>query len=319
MLDPVFNLPETIDPTLRERITGHISYFGTPQAYYQAIMGKLGAGQQLTDPEAARIFLQYYNPAVSTLTPLEQMAIQAYQNMLQTSISVPSMGMYGTQVLEALQKALQTPESLEQALQYITQYLSTPVGQSPLFESAAGTWESYIRPEIEQQLARQGYYVPSGAYQETLSRAYSDVLLPLLQQEISGRLQMMPQLATIGLQQQQIPLSVASTLSGLEQASQQLQLQAQLADLQRQMSAAQALGGMGESAYNRYLNQLLQSYQMAEAQRQAVQEQINAYYDEINRMRDMLYQLYYGALGFAPQPSVTLTQRGGGGWSLGIG
>ncbi|MEM2615267.1 MAG: hypothetical protein QXO44_00805 [Thermoplasmatales archaeon] len=319
MLDPLFNIPETVDPAIRGRIASHISYFGTPQAYYQAIMGKLGSGQQLTDPEAARIFLQYYNPAVSTLTPLEQMAIQAYQNILQSQVSPPSIGTYGTQALEALQKALQMPESLEQALQYITQYLSTPIGQSPLFESAARTWESYIRPEIEQQLVRQGYYVPSGAYQETLSRAYSDILLPLLQQEISGRLQMMPQLATIGLQEQQIPLSVASTLSGMEQASQQLQLQAQLADLQRQMSAAQALGGIGESAYNRYLDQLLRSYQMAEAQRQAVQEQINAYYDEINRLRDMLFQLYFGALGFTPKPSITFTQKGDSGWSIGIG
>lgn len=43
--------------TVYERIQSHIDYFGSEEAYHQAILNKLSAGVSLTDREAAEVYL----------------------------------------------------------------------------------------------------------------------------------------------------------------------------------------------------------------------------------------------------------------------
>lgn len=112
-----------------------------------------------------------------------------------TGLSDVERGLYGQQVKMAGLPATTAPELA--ALEQINALTSGPIGSSPATLAALQNFEQMSKPGIEQDLALSGL-ARAGALPDVVSGARSAALLPMFQQEIQNRANVIPQLSGIG-------------------------------------------------------------------------------------------------------------------------
>ena len=236
--------------------------------------------------------------AQNVITPFEQQAFDILKGL--GGYQPPAWAM---NALQGIAGGGQTPEeqyAFEQAKQFFG-----PLGQSPYTTEALKAWEELTRPQIEQAMAIQGTYAPSGAFAETLSKARTEATVPLLQQELQARLGLIPQIASMGASRQQRQLGAAE--AGLSGGLGAAQLQA---------SAAGSMIGLGNTLADRYNQSLMNAYSMAGMPREMAQQQIGEEWKALEPMYNAYGQLYFGPFtGMFGSGSTTRT--GGGGWGIG--
>lgn len=140
-----------------------------------------------------------------------------------------------------------TPTSpQEAALAQLAQFMSGPIGSSPMTRAGMQAFETLQRPRIENTLATMGLG-RSGAGAEMISQAATQALSPLIQQEIQNRQAGVGQLMGLGGQlsgQQQAATALGLGLGGTEQQTAQAALDASLQDWLRRQSLAVGVTGL---------------------------------------------------------------------------
>ena len=208
----------------------------------------------------------------NVITPFEQQAFDILQRM------------------GGIQSPLGQTEEERFAIEQAKQFFG-PLGQSPYTLEALKAWETLTKPQIEQAMAIQGTYAPSGAYAETLARARTEATVPLLQQELQTRANLIPQLIQAG------------------QFGRQLGLQSQIAAISGMM-------GLGNTLANRFNQSLMNAYGMAGMPREMAQRQIGEMWRALDPLINAFGQLYFGPFtGIFGTGSSTTTK--GGGWGIG--
>jgi hypothetical protein len=208
----------------------------------------------------------------NVITPFEQLAFDILQRM------------------GGIQSPLSQTEEERFAIEQAKQFFG-PLGQSPYTLEALKAWETLTKPQIEQAMAIQGTYAPSGAFAETLARARTEATVPLLMQDLQSRLNLIPQLIQAG------------------QFGRQLGLQSQIA-------AASGMMGLGNTLANRFNQSLMNAYGMAGMPREMAQQQIGEMWKALGPLYNAYGQLYFGPFtGMFGTGSTTTTK--GGGWGIG--
>jgi len=226
----------------------------------------------------------------NVITPFEQQAFDILQRI----------GGYQSPLISAPGQTEEERFAIEQAKQFFG-----PLGQSPYTLEALKAWETLTKPQIEQAMAIQGTYAPSGAFAETLARERTEATVPLLQQELQTRASLIPQLMQSG------------------QFGRQLGLQSQIANAQAQqqallssLSAASGMMGLGNTLANRFNQSLMNAYGMAGMPREMAQRQIGEMWRALDPLINAFGQLYFGPFtGIFGTGSSTTTK--GGGWGIG--
>jgi hypothetical protein len=173
----------------------------------------------LMQAQAAAPLAQFLQPQVrqiAGLSPTQQWAIAQTPNLA----------------------GMQAPE--QTGLEQLAQLTSGEIGQSPLTQAGLQAFESIQRPQIENTLATMGLG-RSGAGANILEQSRSQVLTPLIQQEIQQRQAAVPQLFGLGqnLAQRGMGAAQFGMLSGgQEQQTAQAALDAPLQDWLRRQQIA---------------------------------------------------------------------------------
>jgi len=209
--------------------------------------------------------------------------------------------------MDVFKDIAQHPETEQEKYAYQeAQKFFGPLGQSPYTLEALKAWEELTRPQIEQAMAIQGTYAPSGAFAETLARARTEATVPLLQQDLQSRLSLIPQIASMGASQQERRLGAAGAGSSAEAAAAQIQA-----------SVAGQLAGLGNTLADRFYQSLMNAMGYASMPRTIAQQQIGSQWDELNRLYSTYGQLYFGPFSNVLSQAGYATKTGGGGWGIG--
>mgnify|MGYP000753227444 CR=1 FL=1 len=274
------------------------------QAAYQELVGRAsGAFPQPTEQpttDSSKLPTDYMSGVQRVMTLPEQMAFQTLQGL--GKYEPPA---WATDVLKGI---AEHPETEQERFAFgEAQRFFGPLGQSPYTIEALKAWEKLTKPTIEQAMAIQGTYAPSGAYAETLSRARTEATVPLIQQDLQSRLAMLPFIAGMGESQSQRRLQASGM--GSEAALSAAQLQA---------LAASQLSGMGTTLADRYRTSLLDALAIAGMPREFAQQQISSSWGALDPIMQAYQSLYFGPFaGVISQPGSVTTTSGGSGWGIG--
>ena len=276
------------------------------QAAYPELQSKVSLQQavspstsQATTPTDLSNLLNFLIGAKNVMTGPEQSALGVLNQLGQ--YHPPKWAM------DVLKEIAKHPESEQEKYAYEeAQKFFGPLGQSPYTTEALKAWEELTRPQIEQAMAIQGTYAPSGAFAETLARARTEATVPLLQQDLQSRLSLIPQIASMGASQQERRLSATGAGSSAEAAAAQMQL-----------AAAQQLSGIGNTLADRFYQSLMNAMGYASMPRTMAQQQIGSQWDELNRLFSTYGQLYFGPFSNVLSQAGSTTKTGGGGWGIG--
>ena len=273
------------------------------QAAYPELLNKVSF-QQATPPSTPQTtipinLLDFLTGSQNVITKPEQSALGILSRL--GEYRPPGWAM------DVFKEIAEHPESEQEKFAYQeAQRFFGPLGQSPYTLEALRAWEELTRPQIEQAMAIQGTYAPSGAFAETLARARTEATVPLLQQDLQSRLSLIPQIASMGATQQERRLGAAGAGSSAGAAAAQMQL-----------AAAQQLSGLGNTLADRFYQSLMNAMRHASMPRTMAQQQIGSQWDEINRLYSTYGQLYFGPFSnVLSQPGITTSTRGGG-WGIG--
>lgn len=148
-----------------------------------------------------------------------------------------------------------TPEETA-ALGQIGQLIGGPIGSSPATKAGMDAFTKLQLPGIEQGAALAGLS-HGGAMPELIEQGQSAALLPLIQQEISNRMNLVPNLEMLGgslanRQQSNIQAAMGATALPRQVADSQ-----NAANYASQINLANAIQGIGTGAFNSFLSPIL--------------------------------------------------------------
>lgn len=246
-------------------------------AYNPAMEAAWNAAKAAGGPTAMQTGAEGYLSQGTQMGVGESQALATIQQLLSQAASNP----YSQQAMQWAGQGV-APSSAEQdALAQLGFFTGGALGSSPATQAAMEAFGQFAVPEITQQLSLAGLG-RSGAVGQAIGDAQAKAMVPLLQTEMSNRLQAAGLGAEIGGTQQARALEAAGIAAGLSQQEisallQGAGIQAEIGGAQqgRSIQAGQAMGAIGSDI----ANQALQSAQLratlgtnaAEQQLQAAQ------------------------------------------------